>query len=114
MSAVLWDYAMPVLEPLGERDLVDVTARIQLASLAWNATLLEQETGTTEPWDTVCREIRALPDFDVEQALPLLEVLRARKRRFFAGDRRHVLDVTVSEPSIDHFHLIAVSSSTPG
>jgi len=108
MSAVLWDYAMPILAPMEERDLGEVRTGITIAMAAWNATVLEQECGDVEGWRIL---LRSLSGADREEMRGLLAFLRERKLELFPDDQRHVVNVKVTQGE-DQYHLAVASIGT--
>jgi hypothetical protein len=113
MSVVLKKVAEPLLEVLPERrQRSDVLTVMRLAMLAWDTSVMFAPEELDKALEKLSREVFRSDEAMREIALPLLQLLVARKRKLFPDDDRFVMDVEVREEE-DEFRIVAVSQQWP-
>jgi hypothetical protein len=107
MSAVILKFVAPYQHLIHSKKAYEHL--IVLAMVAWNATILEGET-RQRLMDRVKETILSDGDEDWSQELAdLLAQLMQRKERYFADNKRLILDYRVSE-SRQEYHLAVIST----
>ncbi|HEY9628917.1 MAG TPA: hypothetical protein V6C84_16570 [Coleofasciculaceae cyanobacterium] len=110
MSEVLQAFVEPHLD--FAHNLEQRRKMFSIALLAWNLALLPQEEQQQEMQkiiDQLCQGKDRQAQQDMQE---VLEELINRKRKYFSGYHRYILDFELQETAQD-FHLSVVSSKTP-
>lgn len=106
MSAVLGHFIKPYahLAETGEA----YERLVALAAIAWNAALLNPE----QREEFLGKAERNLPESARPEFYDLVADLMERKKRYFANNRRMILDCRITETPYT-FHLAVISTLTP-
>jgi hypothetical protein len=106
LSAVIWDYAEPLLN-----EARGPTARENAAALSmfcWNASLLPLDKGREQIERAIDRMVKG--DKELKQdMLTIFEMMHARKQLHFANDRRFIIDYHMTR-NADSLSLHVIST----
>lgn len=105
-SIVIWQFIAPYSSYAD--DLASMQKLVMIAAIAWNAAIMAEE-GSAGFLD---RMIETLPADAREEGEAVIEELIRRKKRYFADNKRMIVNIKVTDTG-DGFHL-AVAASMPG
>lgn len=106
MSAVLGHFIKPYVHLAETGEAYE--RLVALAAIAWNAALLNPE----QREEFLGKAERNLPESTRREFYELVTDLMERKRRYFANNRRMILDCQITETPYT-FHLAVISTLTP-
>jgi hypothetical protein len=109
LSAVILDYARPLIENVGD-DQFEIA--ITLAVLCWNTALLPEDKQERELRSAIDRVARDAPEGFAEQMQTWTRWLVDRKKTLFGHDRRMVVNYTIEDRG-DLHHLYVSSTPIP-
>jgi hypothetical protein len=106
LSAVIWDYAAPLLnEARGPIALENAAA---LSILCWNAALLPLDKSRKQIEPAIDRMVKGDKELKRDM-LAMFEMMHARKQLHFANDRRFIIDYHVTRTA-DALSLNVIST----
>ena len=104
LSGVIWEFASPWMGPEGPATLQEAKIGLNLASMVWNAVIVERcfddGGGLRELREHAC----TMPPAQAAQMLDYIDHYRQRKLALFEADHRLVLKQDVTETEGD-FHI---------
>lgn len=106
MSDVIWQFMAPYISYA--EDLASMQKLVTIAAIAWNAAIMSEEDSA----DFLGNMIETLPADVREDAAAVIGDLIRRKKRYFAQNKRLIVNMKVTDTG-DGFHL-AVAASMPG
>ncbi len=109
MSAVLREFATPLLEPGPAELLGSAQESFALACLAWNAEVLAEHHGGDDASKVLAEFERTRPVAEARAFREFFEMMRERKREFFATDHRYVAGCEVIDEG-DNLRVLAAST----
>jgi hypothetical protein len=106
LSAVIWDYAEPLLsEARGPAAQANAAA---LSIFCWNASLLPLDKGRKQIEPAIDRMVKGDKELKRDM-LAMFEMMHARKQLHFANDRRFIIDYHVTRTA-DALSLNVIST----
>jgi len=85
---VLWEFASPWLGDIEKATLREAQAGMDLATMVWNAVVLEQIKGTSEAMRALREHALTMPPPGSHEMLEYIDVYRQRKLSKYADDLR--------------------------
>lgn len=106
VSDVIWQFIAPYSSYAD--DLASMQKLVTIAAIAWNAAIMSEEDSA----GFLDRMIETFPADTREDAEAVIGDLIQRKKRYFATNKRLIVNMKVTDTG-DGFHLV-VASSMPG
>lgn len=88
LPEVLWEFASPWLGDIEKATLREARTGIDLATMVWNAVVLEQIKGTSEALRDLRDHALTMPPPGAHEMLEYIDVYRQRKLSKYADDLR--------------------------